>query len=432
MKLLVIGSGGREHALALALARSPRITEIYCAPGNAGTLALATNVAIEATDIEGLLAFASAEAIDLTIVGPEAPLVAGIVDRFHAAGLPVFGPTAAAARLEGSKAWAKGFMARHGIPTARFAIASDVDTARAYIWQLWRPEGLVIKADGLAAGKGVVVASSLDEAFAAVERMMVQRIFGAAGGTVVIEERLVGPEISVLACLDGQTWWAFPPAQDHKRLLDGDRGPNTGGMGAFSPVPQVTPEIMAQIAEQVFTPLMRGLQVEGLDYRGVVFAGLMLTADGPQVLEFNCRFGDPETQVLLPGLCSDPVELVLACLSGTLAAHRPQHDGAARLCVVATVPGYPGVTISGLAIRGIAEAEQVAGVQVFHAGTAYDADGCLVTCGGRVLNLVAEGRTLAAAAQAAYEAMPRIGFDGSQPLYRRDIGRRVMTPVGSR
>ncbi|MBC7541400.1 MAG: phosphoribosylamine--glycine ligase [Candidatus Sericytochromatia bacterium] len=426
MNVLVLGSGGREHALTAAVARSPRVEHVYCAPGNAGTGTLATNVSLDLRDLDSVVAFARTMAIDLTVVGPEGPLEAGIVDRFHAAGLRILGPTAAAARLETSKAWAKVFMQRYDIPTAPFAIAESPAIGQQLVRAMWRESGLVVKADGLAAGKGVVVAETREQALKAIELLMDRQTSGAAGNLLVIEERLTGPEISLIIAVDGQGWQAFPTAQDHKLLHDGDLGPNTGGMGAFAPVAMISSHGMRAIETTILAPLMAGLQAEELDYRGFLFLGLMMTPTGPQVLEFNCRLGDPEAQVLLPGLETDFVELAGAILSGTLSDLPLVSDGLFRLGVVATAKGYPGPTPGHQLITGLAHLAHEPGITVFHGGTDRDAVGGVVTRGGRVLTVVGEGRTLDDAQRLAYAAVESLRFDGEMPHFRRDIGRRAL------
>ena len=419
MKLLLIGSGGREHALAWKLAQSPRVEQIFVAPGNGGTATAAKcrNVPIADSDLAGLLAFAQQEAIDLTVVGPEAPLVAGIVDRFQAAGLPVFGPRQAAAQLEGSKAFSKAFMQAQGIPTGWARTFTDFETAADFVAGL---DSLpVLKASGLAAGKGVVLPESRDEAVAVLREMLVDRRFGEAGSTVLVEERLIGPEVSVLAFCDGADVALMPPAQDHKRLLTGDGGPNTGGMGAFAPSPLATPELLAEVERTVLRPVLDGMAAAGTPYVGVLYAGLMLTPDGLRVLEFNCRFGDPETQVVLPLLESDLVDVMLACIDGRLASATPKWREGAATTVVLASGGYPGDYAKGREICGLAEAEET-GCTVFHAGTTL-ADGRLVTSGGRVLAVTGLGEELAAAASRAYAGVEQIAFEGA--IWRTDIGR---------
>ncbi|WP_258358519.1 phosphoribosylamine--glycine ligase [Moorella sulfitireducens (nom. illeg.)] len=417
MRVLVVGGGGREHALVWKIAQSPHISEIYCAPGNAGIARLATCVPVAAEDIEGLLAFARQAGIDLTVVGPEAPLVAGIVDAFQAAGLPIFGPSRAAARLEGSKVFAKELMEAAGIPTARYAAFTEQAAALAYLEE--HPGPVVVKADGLAAGKGVVVAPDTTVAREAVTAMFGGR-FGPAGKQVVIEELLEGEEVSVLAISDGERVIPLLPSQDHKRVGEGDTGPNTGGMGAYAPVPFYTPEIAGEVEEKILRPTVRAMAAAGCPYRGVLYAGLMLTREGPKVLEFNCRFGDPETQPLMLLLQSDLVELMLATINGELAGKIDWYPGAAAGVVLAA-GGYPGPYAKGTPIAGLEAVPP--GVEVFHAGTAL-VDGQVVTAGGRVLCVTAKGEDLRAALERVYAGIKAINFAGMH--YRRDIGYRAL------
>jgi phosphoribosylamine--glycine ligase len=417
MKLLIIGSGGREHALAWKLRQSPRVEKIYCAPGNAGTAELGENVALSAGDIPGLVAFAQGEGIGLTVVGPDDSLAAGIVDAFQAAGLKIFGPTASAARLESSKIFAKDFMRRHGIPTAEAREFSDPDEARE--WCLAARYPLVIKADGLALGKGVVIAETPEEAAAAIHQSMELAVFGESGKQVVIEEFLQGVECSIHALVDGSSYCLFPDARDHKRALDGNRGPNTGGMGTISPCGSLDEALTARVRAEVMDRFMAGLKADGLKFNGMLFPGLMLTKDGPKVLEFNCRFGDPETQVFLRRLRSDLLDLLEACVDGTLATRQPEWDERAAVCVVLASGGYPGSyeknkPITGLDVVGAAEE-----VVVFHAGTKKAGD-AVVTNGGRVLGVTALGADLAEARKRAYAAADGIFFDQMQR--RGDIG----------
>ena len=423
MKVLVIGSGGREHALAWKLAQSPRVNEVLVAPGNAGTAreAKCRNVAVKVTDIEGLLALAQQEAVALTVVGPEVPLVAGVVDRFRAASLRIFGPTAAAAQLEGSKAFAKDFLARHGIPTAFYEVHGEVDAALAYVRAKGAP--IVIKADGLAAGKGVIVASSLDEAEAAVRDMLGGNAFGDAGARVVIEEFLDGEEASFISMVDGQTALPMATSQDHKRVGDGDTGPNTGGMGAYSPAPVVTPEIHARVMREVVEPTVRGMLADGVPFTGFLYAGLMIDASGaPKVIEFNVRFGDPETQPVLLRLQSDLVELVEAAIDGKLDGIDAQWDPRPSLGVVMASKPYPDTPVSGERISGLDAVP--ASAKVFHAGTALDADGHVVSAGGRVLCVTALGTSVSEAQRAAYAGVDAIHWD--HEFHRSDIGWRAI------
>ncbi|MCS7049304.1 MAG: phosphoribosylamine--glycine ligase [Verrucomicrobiae bacterium] len=424
MNVLVIGGGGREHALVWKLKQSDRVRRIWCAPGNAGIAELAECVPIAATDIEKLATFASEHRVDLTVVGPEAPLCAGVVDVFAARGLRIFGPTRAAAQLEGSKAFCKQLLLEAGVPTAAAQIFSDAAAARAHVRKQGAP--IVVKADGLAAGKGVVVAGTVAEAEQAITDIMERRVFGAAGERVVIEECLGGEEASVMALTDGQTYRLLAPAQDHKRVFDGDRGPNTGGMGAYSPAPVVSARWEPAIHE-IFQRTLAGLRARGITYRGVLYAGLMMTAEGPKVLEFNCRFGDPETQVVLPRLDSDLVEVLEACVTGTLSSCPLRwHDNAA-VCVVMAAAGYPGEYRRGDVIEGLPAVSGLANVCVFHAGTKRDGTGRVVTDGGRVLGVTAWEHNLAAAVARAYRAVAQVRFAGAQ--YRRDIAARALSNV---
>ncbi|MGI6284812.1 phosphoribosylamine--glycine ligase [Neomoorella humiferrea] len=422
MRVLVVGGGGREHALVWKIAQSPHVSEIYCAPGNAGIARLATCVPVAAEDIEGLLAFARRTGIDLTVVGPEAPLVEGIVDAFQAAGLTIFGPSQAAARLEGSKVFAKELMEKANIPTARYVAFTEPAAALAYLEEHSGP--VVVKADGLAAGKGVVVAEDTAAAREAVAAMFGGR-FGPAGKRVVIEERLEGEEVSVLAITDGERVIPLLPAQDHKRVGEGDTGPNTGGMGAYAPVPFYTPEMAREVEEKILRPTVRAMAAAGYPYRGVLYAGLMLTCEGPKVLEFNCRFGDPETQPLMLLLKSDLVELMLAAVKGELAGVKVDWYPGAAAGVVLAAGGYPGPFAKGDAITGLEAVPP--GVEVFHAGTAL-VDGQVVTSGGRVLCVTARGIDLQDALDSAYKGVKVIHFKGMH--YRRDIGYRALQISG--
>jgi len=414
-KILIIGSGGREHALAWKLSQSPRVGRIFCAPGNAGTALLGENVAI--SDILALVDFARREQIDLTVVGPDDALAAGVVDAFQQAGLRIFGPTAAAARLESSKAFAKDFMRRHGIPTAE--AREFTDSAEALAWCHEAAYPLVIKADGLALGKGVVIAENVAEAIETIHQIMDLKVFGASGDKVVIEEFLRGVECSLHALVDGSSYCLFPDAKDHKRALDGDQGLNTGGMGTISPSGALTPEQLQEVGRAVMEPFMAGIKADGIPFRGLLFPGLMLTTQGPKVLEFNCRFGDPETQVFMRRLQSDLLDLLDACVDGTLDRQQPVWDERAAVCVILASGGYPGSYEKGKDIRGLDQAPD--GVVVFHAGTKAGEDGRVLTNGGRVLGLSAMGADLAEAGRKAYAACEIIGFDGMH--FRRDIGR---------
>lgn len=420
--VLVIGSGGREHALAWKLAQSPRLGKLYVAPGNAGTASIANaeNVPIPVTDTPALLAFAREKGIGLTVVGPDDVLAGGLVDAFEDAGLVAFGPRQAAARLEASKSFGKDFMLRHGIPTARAVIVEDLDALEAELPKMHYP--LAVKADGLALGKGVIIAQSLEEAREAATDMLAGK-FGDAGKRVLLEEYLTGEECSLHALVDGQSYVLFPAAQDHKRIFDGDQGPNTGGMGTYSPIPRWTPELEADVRERLMEPFLRGLAADGLDFRGMLFPGLVLTDEGFKLFEFNCRFGDPETQVLLPRLDADLLELLLATAEGRLkeVAGSVKWQPESAVCVVMASGGYPGDYEKGLPIKGLESAAE-AGAVVFHAGTKTGAGGELQTNGGRVLGVTARGDGLAAARDHAYAAAARIHFPGA--FYRRDIAAK--------
>ena len=423
-RILVAGNGGREHALAWKLAQSPRVARVLVAPGNGGT-ALAGgkigNVPIAADDIAMLVRLAKDENIELVVVGPEAPLAAGAVDAFRASGIRCFGPSQAAAQLESSKAFAKAFMQRHGIPTARYAVFTDFNAAIDHVHTIDYP--VVVKASGLAAGKGVLLPESLSETEAVLHQIMVEQAFGAAGDEVVIEERLAGQEASVLAFSDGRNLAMMPAAQDHKRIFDGDLGPNTGGMGAYAPAPVITAELLDEVRQTVMQPTLDGMRAEGTPYIGILYAGLMLTADGIKVLEFNCRFGDPETQVILPLLASDLLQVFDACLDGTLDQVDVRwHDGAAAT-VVAASEGYPGSYPKNREITGLTDAEALRDVAVFHAGTKLADDGRVLTNGGRVLAVTATGDDLAGALAQAYNGVEQIRFQGMH--YRRDIGAKA-------
>ena len=420
MKLLVIGSGGREHALAWKLARSPRISRVFVAPGNAGTAREDGLANVAASSIPEWIDFAKKEAVAFTVVGPETPLAEGIVDRFRAAGLKIFGPVQAAARLESSKEFAKSFMQRHGIPTAAYGAFSEAAPAHDYIDEQGAP--IVIKADGLAAGKGVVVAVSAAEAHAAVEMMLTEKKMGDAGGRVVIEEFLEGEEASFIVAADGRHALAFATSQDHKRLQDGDRGPNTGGMGAYSPAPVVTPAIHAKVMREVIQPVLKGMEKDGTPYSGFLYAGLMIGRQGGiRVLEFNCRMGDPETQPIIMRLKSDLVSLLECALAGTLDEVEIEWDRRVALSVVLAAHGYPDAPRKGDSIHGLPAPQE--DCHVFHAGTALDGKDVVVS-GGRVLAVTALGGNVSAAQRRAYETAEKIRFDGMQ--FRRDIGHRAL------
>lgn len=417
MNVLVIGTGGREHALCAALKRSRRLGKLFILPGNAGTETLGTNVPGSPDDIELVLEVARREDIGLTVVGPEDPLAAGVVDALQQAGRRAFGPTRAAARIEADKAWAKQLMRQHAVPTAEARIFDDYALARQYI--ATRDTPLVVKAAGLARGKGAVVCDDPAQAILAAEKMLKERILGEAGATIVVEERLEGREVSVLALVSGRTIYLLEPAQDHKRLLDGDQGPNTGGMGAFSPAATLHAETLRTIESRILVPTVDALVRQGIHYCGVLYAGLMLTAGGPKVLEFNCRLGDPETQVQLPRLKSDLLEVLDAAVDGRLDQVELRWDERYALCVVLASGGYPEKYQTGLPIRGLPEAGEGDDVFVFHAGTRRQ-DGQIVTAGGRVLGVTALGATLADARARAYAAVERIHFDNVH--YRTDLG----------
>ncbi|OHV12728.1 phosphoribosylamine--glycine ligase [Kushneria phosphatilytica] len=424
MKVLIIGGGGREHALAWKIVQSTRVERVWVAPGNAGTAREpgVANADVAATDLEGLVAFASDHAIDLTIVGPEAPLVAGVVDRFRGAGLAIFGPTQAAARLEGSKAFSKDFLARHDIPTAQYRSFTDLDEALDYLHQQGAP--IVIKADGLAAGKGVVVAMTLDEAEAAIRDMLSGNAFGDAGARVVIEEYLEGEEASFIVMADGEHVLPLATSQDHKRAYDDDQGPNTGGMGAYSPAPVVSEAVHQRIMDEVITPTIAGMASEGCPYTGFLYAGLMITPEGaPKVIEFNCRFGDPEAQPILMRLRSDLMEHCLAALESRLDGQTCEWDERAAVGVVLAAGGYPGSYRKGVPIQGM-EACEAEGRRVFQAGTAESEAGGVVSSGGRVLCVTALGEDVQAARDRAYDGLKAIRMEDG--FYRRDIAHRAL------
>ncbi len=424
MDILLLGSGGREHAIAVALKASPLCDELYVAPGNGGTAAIATNIKLDINDPAAVADYAAEHGVGLVVIGPEAPLVSGVADAVRAKGIPAFGPGAQGAQMEGSKRFAKEFMERHGIPTAAYRSFTEQAGADAYVSQRFAAgvKVLVVKADGLAAGKGVVVATSEQEALEAV-RDCFSGHFGEAGSTVVIEEGLTGPECSLLAFVDGSTVRLMATAQDHKRALEGDLGPNTGGMGVYSPVPIVTDEEYATMAAAMQTAA-DGLVADGIDYRGVLYGGFMLTPEGPKVLEFNARFGDPETQVILPRLKTDLVEVMLTVAQGRLNEIELAWRDEWAVSVVLASAGYPGSYPKGLEISGIERAEALPGVTVYHAGTTLDEQGVLRTSGGRVLNVTALGATFAQARERAYEGCDLIEFDGK--MLRRDIGARAL------
>lgn len=419
MNVLVVGSGGREHAIAAKLASSARV---FCAPGNAGTARVGTNLAIAATDVEAIVRAAKDHAIDLVVVGPEAPLALGLVDALSEAGVLAFGPSKAAAALESSKGFAKDFMKRHGVPTAGYGVFDDADEAIAFVHRAGRP--MVVKADGLAAGKGVVVAASTEETVRAIEEIMIAREHGEAGARVVVEERLEGPEVSYHVVSDGERYVALAAAQDHKRLLDGDRGPNTGGMGAYSPPPMVTEALERAILKDVVEPTLAGMASEGTPFRGALFVGVMIMDGAPMVLEYNVRFGDPETEVLMARWEGDVLPLFLGSARGDLRGVLPRWGAPAALSVVMASEGYPGAVAKGRVIEGLEEANALEGVLVHEAGTVREG-GRTLTSGGRVLAVTATGADVDEAAARAYAAVARVRFEGAQ--HRRDIGWQART-----
>ena len=417
MKVLVVGGGGREHAICWKLAQSPKVTELYCAPGNAGIAQVARCVPVGATDVEGMVNWARENAVDFVMVAPDDPLAMGMVDALEAAGIPAFGPRKNAAIVEASKAFSKELMKKYRIPTARYETFTDMDAALAYVAKQGAP--IVVKADGLALGKGVTVAATVEEAQDAIRAMMADGKFGSSGSTVVIEECMTGPEVTVLAFTDGKTIVPMPSSQDHKRVFDGNRGPNTGGMGAISPVPAYTPELASRCMEEIFRPTVDALRAEGRTFQGVLYFGLMLTPDGPKVVEYNARFGDPECQVVLSLLDSDLMDILQACVDGTLdQVDIRWKDGAACVVVLAS-GGYPTAYERGFPISGLEAAEETA--VVFHAGTKLGPQGEYLTNGGRVLGVTATGGTLAQAIDAAYAAARKISFEKMH--FRTDIGR---------
>ena len=422
MKVLVVGGGGREHALCWKLKQSPLLSKLWCAPGNAGIKDVAECVAIGAEDVAGLVAFARDNAVDLVVVGPEAPLVLGLADRLNEAGIKVFGPSAAAAALEGSKGFMKDVVWKAGIPTAWYGRFTDIDKAKEFIREKGAP--IVVKTDGLAAGKGVVVAMTLDEALKAVDDMMGDKVFGDAGNELVIEEFLDGEEASFFALCDGKNALALVAAQDHKRVGDGDTGPNTGGMGAYSPAPVVTPEAQAEVMERCILPAVRTMAAEGKPFTGVLFAGLMVTADGPKLLEFNVRFGDPECQVLMARMKSDLLPILLAAAEGRLDGAAVEWRDDTAMVVVMAARGYPGTYLKNTVIKGLAAAGQVEGAVVLHAGTARGPEGDIVATGGRVLGITAVGSGVREAQARAYRAVDRIEWP--EGFCRRDIGWRAV------
>lgn len=421
MQVLVIGGGGREHTLVWKLAQSKKVTKLYAAPGNPGMKDLAECVDLDIADLDGLADWAEKHAIDLTVVGPEAPLVAGIVDVFKARGLTIFGPSAKAAEIEGSKIFSKELMEKYGVPTAFFKVCDNLADARAFVEEKGAP--IVIKADGLAAGKGVVVAMTRDEALAALDEMMGAHKFGSAGNRVVIEEFMEGEEASLLAFTDGKTIVPMLAAQDHKRVNDGDQGPNTGGMGAYCPAPVMTDALKEKTVKEVLRPIVDALAKEGRPYSGCLYAGLMIKGDSVKVVEFNARFGDPETQVVLPLLKSDLAEIMVACANGTLTPDLVEWSDKAAVCVVMASGGYPASYKKGIPIIGLKAANAMDDVVVFHAGTREE-DGKILTNGGRVLGVTAVADDIPSAQQKAYDAVDKIHFDGAH--YRQDIAWRAL------
>jgi phosphoribosylamine--glycine ligase len=419
MKVLVVGGGGREHAVVWKISKSPYLETLYCAPGNAGISGIAECVDIASTDIKGLLQFAKKNAIDLTVVGPEAPLVLGITDEFAKHGLLCFGPSRKAARIEGSKAFAKELMVKCRIPTAEFRTFTDASAAADHVRKKEPP--LVLKADGLAEGKGVLVCGNRAEALAGIDRIMKRKAFGDAGKTLVVEEFLAGEEASVLAVTDGDKMVILPSAQDHKPIFEGDTGPNTGGMGAYSPAPVMKPETLKVVRDRVFAPMIHGLREMGIPYRGVLYAGLMITPDGPKVLEFNCRFGDPETQAILPLLQTDLVDIMMESAEGRLKDETIQVSQQSAVCVVMASGGYPGSYEKGKVIHGLRDVPR--DILVFHGGTKRK-NGDVVTAGGRVLGVTGLGDSVPEAIEKAYRAVGKIMFDGA--YYRKDIGHRAL------
>ena len=421
MKVLVVGGGGREHALVWKIAESPKVSKIYCAPGNAGISEQAEIVPIKANDLKGLLEFALKEKIDLTVVGPEDPLTRGIVDLFESKGLTIFGSSQKAAEIEGSKAFAKDMMRRYHIPTASYEIFEGPKEAVAHIRRKGPP--IVVKADGLAAGKGVIVCKTVKEAVQWVERIMVEKVFGEAGNRVVIEECLVGEEASYIAFTDGKVILPMASSQDHKPVFDGDKGPNTGGMGAYSPAPVVTDRVHERIMEKILRPIIQGMGEEGRPYKGVLYAGLMIDNDHPKVLEFNARFGDPETQPVLMRMKGDIIPVLEACIDGSLSRCKIEWDGRASVCVVMASSGYPGDYEKGRVIKGLQEVSRMKDIFVFHAGTALK-EGEMVTNGGRVLGVTGLGEDIPRAIERTYEAVKKISWDGVH--YRTDIGEKAL------
>ncbi|WP_139492225.1 phosphoribosylamine--glycine ligase [Brevibacillus dissolubilis] len=423
MNVLVIGNGGREHTIVWKLAQSSKVEKIYCAPGNGGTAGLATNVEIPVSDFAALAQFVKEEGIDVTIVGPEDPLLAGIVDFFEARNLPIFGPSSQAAKIEGSKSFAKSLMKHYNIPTAAYESFMDYPSALAYVREQGAP--IVIKADGLAAGKGVVVAQTLEEAEQALHQIMEENAFGQAGSRVVVEECMFGEELTLLAFVDGETVKPMITSQDHKAVFDGDKGPNTGGMGTYAPVPHMSAELVDQVVKTIVEPMAKAMVQEGIPFKGILYTGLMITSEGPKVVEFNARFGDPETQVVLPLLETDLLDIVLATINGELDSIDVQWKQGSAVCVIMAAPGYPGDYPKGAEILGLGKVDEMNAV-VFHAGTKQK-DNAIVTNGGRVLGVTAIGTTFVEAQKKAYENVEKVSFEGAH--YRKDIGDKALKHV---
>jgi len=425
MNVLVIGSGGREHALCWKIKQSPRVKKIICIPGNAGIAKIAGTAEVLTDDFAALADFATKNAIDLTVVGPEIPLAAGIVDYFRARGLAIFGPDKRSAQLEASKVFAKKLMQKYGIPTARFASFNDFDEVRAYLASWPGNTPLVVKADGLAAGKGVIICKDAGEAIPAIERVMKKKEFGAAGNEVIIEEFLEGEEASLQLFLDGKNYQLMPPAQDHKRVFDSDLGPNTGGMGTYAPAPLVTPQLQRTVETTIISPLIEAFTKENINYKGVLYVGIMVSGGKPYVLEFNCRFGDPETQVVLPLLKTDLVEIMESVIGGRLGSVDIQWHDKSAVCVILASGGYPGSYAKGKTITGLDEAVKLPDTFIFHAGTAMDAGtGNILTDGGRVLGVTGMGGSIPDAVKAAYRGVDKIKFEGMH--FRRDIAGKAL------
>ena len=422
MNILLIGSGGREHSIAKTLAKSPQLTQLYCVPGNPGTAAYGENISLKESDHDGLLALAIEKSIDMVIVGPEAPLVAGLSDLFEANNIPVIGPKKAGAQLEGSKKWAKSFMERHHIPTASYKEFNDYESAKAYLLTE-NTYPIVIKADGLAAGKGVTVAATFEEAEKALSTCFVDDAFGDAGHSIIIESFLQGEEASILAFCDGKTIIPMVAAQDHKAVFDGDKGPNTGGMGAYSPAPLVTEAVMKKVHSEIFTPLLKGFQDENIDYRGIVYAGLMIDQGVPSIVEFNVRFGDPETQVVLPRLKTDLLTIFQAIHTQTLDQLSIEWHQNACVCIVMAAPGYPGAYPKNISLSNLSTVDTTNSF-VIQAGTSLTDDNQLVSSGGRVLGVVSHHQELEDAIKTAYDSIHKIGFEGAH--YRQDIGQKAL------